>query len=181
MPGTVTSTRNSYVSTTASGSLNNTDNHAFQATLDLIVNNMASIQTQLNHVIDMQNISTITADQHGKQSKSSQPGMSAPVPGVYSFCDQPNTQHNMVQAVEQAPQGMHISSLYNMSGSSSISNNVYDSVSRSSNSLPNLGGSVPGLQSTVGLTEYSSVHNFPGILDKTIHSRVSMCVWMNYY
>ncbi len=39
MPGTVTSTINSYVPTTASGSINNTDNHAFQATLDLIINN----------------------------------------------------------------------------------------------------------------------------------------------
>ncbi len=63
---------------------------------------------------------------------------------------------------------MHISSLYNMPGSSGMSNNVYDSASRTSNSLPNLGGSVPGLRSTVGLTEYSSVHTIPGIPDKTI-------------
>ncbi len=60
MPGTVTGTTNSYVPTTASGSINNTDNHAFLATLVLIVNKMASMQTQLNHVIDMQNVSTIT-------------------------------------------------------------------------------------------------------------------------
>ncbi len=52
--------------------------------------------------------------------------------------------------------------------SSSMPNNVYDSASRSSNSLPNLGDSVSGLRSTVGLTEYSSVHNIPGIPDKTI-------------
>ncbi len=97
MPGTVTSTTNSYVSTTASGSINNTDNHAFQTTLDLIVNNMASMQTQLNHVIDMQNV-PITGDQHAKQSNYSQPDMTAPVPGVYN-----NTQHNMVQAGGQAP------------------------------------------------------------------------------
>ncbi len=57
---------------------------------------MASMQTQLNHVINMQNVSTIPGDQHGKQSKSSQPDMTAPVPGVYSFCDQHNAQHNMV-------------------------------------------------------------------------------------
>ncbi len=68
MPGRVTSTTNSYVPTTASGSINNTDNHAFQATL----------------VIDMQNV-PINDDQHAKQGKSSQPYMTAPVPGVYSF------------------------------------------------------------------------------------------------
>ncbi len=44
MPGTVTSTTNSYVPKTASGNINNTDNDAFLATLDLIVNNMAFIQ-----------------------------------------------------------------------------------------------------------------------------------------
>ncbi len=81
------------------------------------------------------------------------PDMTAPAPGVYN-----NTQHNMVQAGGQSPQGMHISSLYNMPVSSSMPNNVYDSASRSSNSLPTLGGSVSGLQSTVDLTEYSSVH-----------------------
>ncbi len=79
MPGTMTSTTNSYVSTTAIGSTNTTDNHAFQTTLDLIVNNMAFMQTQLNHVIDMQIVSTIPGDQHVKQSKSSQPGMTVPV------------------------------------------------------------------------------------------------------
>ncbi len=42
MPGTVTSTTNSYVPTTASGSINNTGNHAFQSILDLIVNNIAT-------------------------------------------------------------------------------------------------------------------------------------------
>ncbi len=76
MPCTVTSTSNCYVPTTASGSINNTDNHAFLATLDLIVNNMASMQTQLNHVIDMQNV-PINDDQHAKQGKSSQPDMTA--------------------------------------------------------------------------------------------------------
>ncbi len=35
------------------------------------------------------------------------------------------------------------------------------------NSLPNVGGSVPDLWSTVGLSEYSSVHIIPGIPDKT--------------
>ncbi len=70
MPGTMTSTTNSYVSTTASGSINNTDNHAFQANLDFSVNNMASMQTQLNHVIDMQNV-PITGDQNAKQSNYS--------------------------------------------------------------------------------------------------------------
>ncbi len=125
MPGTVISTINSYVLATASGSINNTDNHGFQATLDLILNNMASMQTQLNHVIDTQNVSNITGDQHGKQSKSSQPDMITPVLGVYSFCDHHSIQHNMVQAEEQAPQGMmHISCLYNMSGSLRMSNNV---------------------------------------------------------
>ncbi len=84
MPGTVTSTTNCFVPTTASGSINNTDNHAFQATLDLTVNNMASIQTQFNHVIDMQNV-PINDDQHAKHGKSSQPDMTAPVPGVYIF------------------------------------------------------------------------------------------------
>ncbi len=107
MPGTLTSTTNSYVSATNSGSINNTDNHCFQATLRLIVNNMASMQTQLNHVIYMQNGFTITGDQHGKQNKSSQPGMTAPVPGVYRFCEQHNTQHNMVQAEEQPPPPRH--------------------------------------------------------------------------
>ncbi len=92
MPGTLTSTAKSYVSTTASGSINNTDNHAFQATLDLIVNSMASMQTQLNHVIDIQNV-PITGDQHAKKSNYSQPDMTALVPGVDD-----NTQHNMVQA-----------------------------------------------------------------------------------
>ncbi len=91
----------------------------------------------------MQNVSIIHGDQHGKQSKSSQPCMTSPLPRVYSFCDQHNTQHNMVQAGEQASKGTHISSLYNMSESSSMSNNVYGSASRTSNSLPNLGVSVP--------------------------------------
>ncbi len=64
---------------------------------------------------------------------------------------------------------MHISSLYNVPVSStSMSNNVYDSASRSSNSLPYLGGSVPSLRSTVDLSEYSSVYTIPGIPDKTI-------------
>ncbi len=93
--------------------------------------------------------------------------MTAPVPGVYNFCDKHNTQHNSVQAGGQAPKDMHISSLYNMPVSSSMSNNVHDTASRSNNSLPKLAGSVPGLQSTVGLTEYSSVHTIPGIPDKT--------------
>ncbi len=44
MSCTVTSTTDSYVSTTASACINNTNNHAFQATLDLIINNMASRQ-----------------------------------------------------------------------------------------------------------------------------------------
>ncbi len=51
----------------------------------------------------MQNVPTITGDHHVKLSKSSQPDMTAPVPGVYSFCDQHNTQHNMIQARGQAP------------------------------------------------------------------------------
>ncbi len=55
-----------------------------------------------------------------------------------------------------------------MSGLSSMSNNVYDSASRFSNSLPNLGGSVPGLWSTVGLTEYSSVHSITSIPEQII-------------
>ncbi len=97
IPGTVTSTTNLYVPRTACGSINNTDNHAFQATFDLIVNNMASMQTQHNHVIDMQNV-PITGDQHAKQSNYSQPDMTAPMPGVYN-----NTQHNIVQAGGQAP------------------------------------------------------------------------------
>ncbi len=64
---------------------------------------------------------------------------------------------------------MHISSLYNVPlSSTSMCSNVYDSASRSSNSLPNLGGSVLGLRSTVGLFEYSFVHTIPGIPDKTI-------------
>ncbi len=80
--------------------------------------------------------------------------------------DQHNIQHNMVQTGVQAPQGMYISSLYNVPVSlTNMSNNVYDSASRSSNSLPNLVDSVPGLWSTVGLSEYSSI---PGIPDKTI-------------
>ncbi len=61
----------------------------------------------------MQNVH-INNDQHAKQGKSSQPDMTAPVPGVYSFCDQHNIQHNMVQSGGQAPQRMHISSLYNV-------------------------------------------------------------------
>ncbi len=52
--------------------------------------------------------------------------------------------------------------------STSMSNNVYDSASRSSNSLSNLGGSVPCLHSTLGLSEYSSIHTIHGIPDKTI-------------
>ncbi len=56
----------------------------FLQLLDFIVNNMASMQTQLNHVIDIQNI-PINDDQHAKQGKSSKPDMTAPVPGVYSF------------------------------------------------------------------------------------------------
>ncbi len=97
MPGT-----NSYVPSTASGSIINTDTHAFQATLDLIVNSMASMQTQLNHVIDIQNV-PINDDQHAKQGKSSQTDMTASVPGIYSFCDQHDIQHNMVQTYGQAP------------------------------------------------------------------------------
>ncbi len=84
MPTTVINTTNCYIPTTASGSINNTDNHAFQVTLDFIVNNMASMQTQLNHAIDMQNV-PIDDDQHAKQGKSVQPDMTAPVSGVYSF------------------------------------------------------------------------------------------------
>ncbi len=85
MPSTVTSTTNFYVPTTASGSINNTDSHTFQANLDLIVNNMVSMQTQLNHVIDTPNVSTITGDQHGKQSKSCQPDMTAQSQGYIVF------------------------------------------------------------------------------------------------
>ncbi len=93
--------------------------------------------------------------------------MAALVPGVYSFCDQHTTQHTMVQAGGQAHQDMHICSLYNMPVSSSMYNNVYDSANRSSISLSNLSGLLC-LWSTVGLTEYSSVHTIPGIPDKTI-------------
>ncbi len=75
----------------------------------------------------------------------------------------------MVQTGGEALQGMHICSLYNLPVSSTnMSNNVYDSASRSSNSLPNLCGIVPGLRSTAGLIEYSSMHTIPSIPDKTI-------------
>ncbi len=57
-----------------------------------------------------------------------------------------------------------------------MSHNVYDSASSSSNSLPNLGGSVPGLRSTVGLTKYSSVHTIPGTPDKIIQQGEYVCL-----
>ncbi len=91
-------------------------------------------------------------NQHGKQSKSSQPDMTAPLSGVYSCCEQHNAQYIMVQAPKAC--------------TSSMSNNVYNSASRSSNS--SLGGSVPGFQSTVGLTKYSSMQTIPGIPDENI-------------
>ncbi len=127
------------------------------------------MQTQLNHVIDMQNV-PINDDQNAKQGKSSQPDITAPVYIVFVTSTIFYIIWSRLGDIPPPPlQGMHISSLYNVPVlSTSMSNNVYDSASRSSNSLPNLGGSVPGLQSTVGLSEYSSVHTIVGILDQTI-------------
>ncbi len=146
-------------------------NHALQATLHLIVNDMGSMQSQLNHVnsvIEEQNASKTSSDQHGLQSDLSQPGV--PATGAYDFYVTQNIQHIMTQQRSQGPTCMPSTSLHEVPGpsvSNCVHNSVYDSI-RLCNSLANLSSAIPSLCSTVGMTDISTVHTIPGILDKHI-------------
>ncbi len=109
MIGTVIATTNYNNSTTSSDSISvhdgNSDSHSLQTILDLIVNNMASMQSQLIHVnsvIDQENTSKTSSGQHSTHSDLGQPGV--PAQGVYDYYCMENTQHNMTHLRALAPQ-----------------------------------------------------------------------------
>ncbi len=73
------------------------------------------MQSQLNHVnsvIEQQNASKTSSDEHGLQSDLGQPGV--PATRAYNFYGTQNIQHIMTQQRGQCPTSMPYTSLHEM-------------------------------------------------------------------